>query len=119
PAAVPLAALDPTAECLVEEWGGVLSWEWRPRGLPAALLAQGLLLCPRQGGERLASAVGRKPVKNFLQEAGIAPPLRERWPLLCDAGGRLLALPGVAVDADLAAGPGWWPCWRPLPASSG
>lgn len=119
PAAVSLAALDPTAECLVEEWGGVLSWEWRSHGLPAALLEQGLLLCPRQGGERLASAVGRKPVKNFLQEAGIAPPLRERWPLLCDAGGRLLALPGVAVDADLAAGPGWWPCWRPLPASSG
>ncbi|WP_235087794.1 tRNA lysidine(34) synthetase TilS [Chromobacterium sp. Beijing] len=100
----------------MQEWGGTLSWEWRPRGLPAEALARGLSLRPREGGERLAAGVGRKPVKNFLQESGIAPPLRERWPLLCDADGRVLALPGVTVDAELACGPGWWPLWRPLSA---
>ncbi|AXT47226.1 tRNA lysidine(34) synthetase TilS [Chromobacterium rhizoryzae] len=117
PGAVALGPVDPATERVSAEWGGALSWDWRPRGLSADTLARGLILRPREGGERLASGVGRKPVKSFLQEAGIAPPLRERWPLLCDADGRVLALPGVAVDSEQASEPGWWPQWRPLPTA--
>ncbi|QEL55914.1 tRNA lysidine(34) synthetase TilS [Chromobacterium paludis] len=99
----------------VAEWGGWLEWERRPRGLADAVLAAGLTLLPRQGGEKLPAAAGRREVKDLLREAGLPPPLRQRWPLLYGADGQLLAVPGIAVSHTASAEPGWWPLWRPLP----
>ncbi|WP_261173768.1 tRNA lysidine(34) synthetase TilS [Chromobacterium amazonense] len=98
------------------EWGGRLEWAWRAQGLPDAALAAGLALKPRCGGEKLPLAVGRREVKDLLREAGLPPPLRQRWPLLYAADGQLLALPGIAVAGNAATGPGWWPLWRLSPA---
>ncbi|AXE28602.1 tRNA lysidine(34) synthetase TilS [Chromobacterium phragmitis] len=112
PAATPLLWRDGNAQ-LMSEWGGELAWEWRESGLPDALLASGATLAPRQGGEKLSARAGRREVKDLLREAGVPPLLRKRWPLLCAADGELLAVPGVAVAFRHAAGPGWWPLWRP------
>ncbi|TCP12430.1 tRNA(Ile)-lysidine synthase [Crenobacter luteus] len=102
----------PGAELVLPAWCGALSWQRRPGGLPL-LEGQPLLLCRRRGGERLRQAVGAKPVKTLLQEAGVPPAWRESWPLIHDAAGRLLALPSVAVDSESArAEEGWWPVWR-------
>jgi len=91
-------------------WGGQLCFEQRG-GLSAALLNTGLFLRPRQGGEVLLQKMGRKTVKKLLQEAGIPPLLRERWPLLCNQAGRVLALPGIAVASDCYDDQGYWPVW--------
>jgi len=96
------------------DWQGVLVFEPRKGGLRAELIEQGLWLRPRQGGEKLALKVGRKPVKTLLQEAGVPPFLRERWPLLVDAAGECVALPGVAVACTAQGDDGWWPRWTPM-----
>ena len=119
PSSMTLGSLDPQEMRVVAEWGGVLSWSWRPRGLPVTMLAEGMSLRPRVGGEALSTGMGRTAVKHFFQGGGVAPPLRERWPLLYSLDGRLLALPGVAVDEKVAWGPGWWPQWRPLRVQGG
>lgn len=76
-----------------------------------------LSLRVRTGGECLRPRPGsrRRSLRNLLQEAGLAPWLRARWPLLY-VGDRLAAVPGIGVDADFQASPGrpgWMPCWRP------
>lgn len=93
-------------------WGGCLCWV-PCGGLTLQSLAGDLQLRPRQGGEVLQQAIGRKPVKKLLQEAGIPPLLRRQWPLLYAADGRLLALPGVAVASDCFSPEGYWPDWQP------
>jgi len=93
-------------------WSGSLHWVQRG-GLTLQSLAGDLQLRPRLGGEVLQQAVGRKPVKKLLQEAGIPPLLRRQWPLLYAADGRLLALPGVAVASDCYSPEGYWPEWQP------
>lgn len=80
-------------------------------GLPAAL--DGLCVRFRQGGERFRPA-GRghsQQLKKLLQEAGLPPWERDRLPLIywCE---RLVAVPGVGVDAALAGGSGWIPQWQ-------
>ncbi|RXZ42815.1 tRNA lysidine(34) synthetase TilS [Crenobacter cavernae] len=107
-------SFDPASRADLPQWGGALSWRADPKGL-ALRLGQPLVLKPRQGGERLAQAAGRKPVKTLLQEAGIPPALRTRWPLLFDQSHELLALPSVAVAYDAKSGGGerWWPLWQP------
>ena len=93
--------------------GGRLTSEHRRHGLNPALLAAGITLRVRQGGERLLLEVGSKPVKTLLQEAGIPPRLRARWPLLYLADGRLAAVPSVAVALDCRAEQGCWLVWEP------
>ncbi|MDN0082036.1 tRNA lysidine(34) synthetase TilS [Crenobacter sp. SG2305] len=102
-----------TTPVALPDWQGVLAFEPRKGGLRSELIEQGLWLQPRQGGERLALKVGRKPVKTLLQEAGVPPFLRERWPLLVDAGGECVALPGVEVANTAQSDDGWWPLWTP------
>ncbi len=74
----------------------------------------------RQGSERFRP-VGRlhsQELKKLLQEAGIPPWRRERLPLLYQEK-RLLAVVGLGVAADIAAGSdevGWQPALEPLPA---
>lgn len=97
--------------CRLSDWGGSLRWV-RRGGLTLQSLVGDLQLRPRLGGEVLQQAVGRKPVKKLLQEAGIPPLLRRQWPLLYAADGRLLALPGVAVASDCFSRDGYWPEWQ-------
>lgn len=57
---------------------------------------------PREGGERI-KLTGRpaKTLKSLWQESGLAPWLRDRWPLLY-CGDQLAWAPGVGYAADLA-----------------
>ena len=61
--------------------------------------ATGLRVCRRRGGEkmRVHTGQGRRRLKSLLQEAGIAPEARDRYPLIWHAD-ELIAVPGVAVD---------------------
>jgi tRNA(Ile)-lysidine synthase len=59
----------------------------------------------RRGGEALATAVGRKPLKNLLQEIDLAPWLRARVPLLY-AGARLVAVADFWRDPAVAPASG-------------
>jgi len=103
----------------VELPGGVLAF--RPalgEGLAGAKLQQRrVTLRSRVGGERIRLAVNRptRAVKQLLQEARLAPWLRQSLPLVwCDD--ELAAIPGVgvALDFQAAAGePGWTLDWRP------
>lgn len=97
---------------------GELSWVWQAGGLPASPGAVWQLRT-RLGGEALRQNVGRKSLKKLFQEAGVPAILREDWPVLCDAEGALLAVPGVAVAVDHAAEAGWWPQWQPLSVPRG
>lgn len=91
---VPLAPLGPAAEgagriALGRPWTGAAGRiDFAPAegvaGLPEPWLRDGLTLRFRRGGERL-KPVGRKhsrPLKKWLQEAGVVPWMRERIPLL-------------------------------------
>lgn len=95
-------------------WSGSLSFVSERRGVDPALLLAGFELRPRVGGERLMLEVGAKPVKTLLQEAGVPPRLRKRWPLLYLLDGRLAAVPSVAVALDCRCEQGCWPMWSPL-----
>ena len=61
--------------------------------------AAALRVCKRRGGEkiRVHAGQGRRRLKSLLQEAGIAPESRDRFPLIWHAD-ELIAVPGVAVD---------------------
>jgi len=93
-------------------WGGRLCFAARSPGLSPDLLASGFELRPREGGERLVLEVGRKQVKTLLQEAGIPPRLRQKWPLLYLSDGRLAAVPSVAVALGCRSEAGFWPQWQ-------
>jgi tRNA(Ile)-lysidine synthase len=105
---------DPAQVLRLPDWRGELRWRPDPKGLGAVWLGRPLELRPRQGGEGLRQRIGTKPVKNLMQEAGLPPRWRARWPLIFD-GGHLLAVAGlaVAVDAQAVDGQGWWPEWLP------
>ncbi|MNC88783.1 tRNA(Ile)-lysidine synthetase [compost metagenome] len=71
----------------------------------------------RQGGERLQPDCRRprRSLKNLLQEAGVAPWLRERLPLIYH-GEELVWVPGVGIDCayqarreEAAFRPAWLP----------
>ncbi|MGL6071535.1 tRNA lysidine(34) synthetase TilS [Craterilacuibacter sp.] len=107
-----LGVLLPGVDSLQEGWAGRLTARMADKGLPAAWLEGGLRLLPRKGGECLVQAVGRKPVKTLLQEAGLPPALRMQWPLLY-RGNELVAVPGVAIASDCLETGGWLPEWAP------
>lgn len=72
---------------------------------------------PRQGGERFQRAPGTPPrsLKLQFQAAGV-PAWQRLGPLLFDAQGRLLFVPGLGVDARSTATPGQMQCslqWLP------
>jgi tRNA(Ile)-lysidine synthase len=85
-------------------------------GLPAGLLAQGVTVRFRQGGERIRPGPkGReRDLKNLLQESGVAPWMRGHIPLLY-SGDDLLAVADLWVNADFAVSagqPGYAIIWR-------
>lgn len=83
---------------------------------PAWLAADGVELRLRQGGERFRTQANRprRSLRHVLQAAAIPPWERLRLPL-CWAGGRLVWIGGLGVDADCACRPdelGWLPVWQ-------
>lgn len=88
-------------------WGGVLVVKAvREGGVALARLAA-LRLLPRQGAERFQLAPGRPPrslKKQFQSQA--VPEWSRQGPLLHDADGRLLFVPGLGIDARALAAPG-------------
>jgi tRNA(Ile)-lysidine synthase len=70
-------------------------------------LREGLYVDQRRPGERcrLASGVSRR-LKDLLRESGMLPWWRERWPVLRDCCGEVLAVPGVCVAHRVLPAPG-------------
>ena len=65
----------------------------------------------RQGGERMClPGRGRKELKALFQEAGIPPWQRERWPLIY-GDEKLILVPGLWVDAEVAGKTGEERVW--------
>ena len=102
------------------ELGGSLHFaRRRGAGLSAArVLARGLTVRLRQGGERLRlRAQGpTRSLKNLLQESRMPPWERDRLPLIYCAD-TLVAVPGLGVASDWQAGSdetGWMLAWRRL-----
>lgn len=102
-------------EIVAPFWPGKLRFVQRAGGIKESLLQPAFSLFPRRGGERLLTSVGHKSVKTLFQEHGVPPILRRQWPLLMTHGGRLIAVPGIAVAEDCQAKQhrGWWPEWCP------
>jgi tRNA(Ile)-lysidine synthase len=103
----------PLVQSDLPRWGGVLSFVESAKGISSDWLEAGFEVRPRVGGERLQLEIGNKPVKTLLQEAGIPPAIRKRWPLLYLPDGRLAAVPSVAVALDCRGVNGHWPMWQP------
>jgi tRNA(Ile)-lysidine synthase len=105
----PSAALDLSrpGRYTVAPWPGVLHVApTAADGLPAAVLTH----CeprPRQGGEQFQSSAGGSPrsLKKQFQALGV-PAWARDGPLLYDAQGRLLFVPGLGLDARALALPG-------------
>ena len=102
------------------ELGGALELErGTGRGIGAARLrGTAVTVRLRQGGERLRPDCRRprRSLKNLLQEAGVAPWLRERLPLIYH-GEKLVWVPGVGVDCAYQAQRGeaaFRPTWLPI-----
>jgi tRNA(Ile)-lysidine synthase len=90
----------------------------RGSGISAARLRAGAVtIRRRRGGERIriAPTGATRTLKNLLQEAGVAPWMRSRMPLVY-CGERFAWAPFVGVAADFRAAAGeraWQFCWRP------
>ncbi len=117
-----LYAMAPLPQPLSEPlaWGGGGELEL-PDGLGWLSLAGAPLdgpleIRPRRGGEHMHPA-GRersRDLKRLMQEAGVPPWLRERWPLIYREG-KLVAVPGLWIDHRYAVQGGGLPLiprWR-------
>lgn len=106
----------------VETPFGRLEWLWQRGGLSAACTQETMWLRTRVGGEVLPQKVGRVALKKLFQAHAVPALLREAWPLLHNAAGELVAVPGLGVSrACEADGDGWWSLWLPaaLPRQGG
>ncbi len=90
-----------------------VSWEETSDGdcvdegvFPVAALEFPLLVRGREPGDRIRLSGGSRKVKKILLEARIPEGRRAQTPVLVDAGGRLLWVPGVARAADIGDGEG-------------
>ncbi len=93
-------------ELALPELGGKLTMVKR-RGSAISLTklkAKPVTIRARRGGERLQPdrRRPRRSLKNLLQEAGVAPWLRDRLPLLF-CGGKLVWAPGIGIDCEFQA----------------
>jgi tRNA(Ile)-lysidine synthase len=86
------------------------------RGLSEAIVARGLHVRMRNGGEEIkpAGQGHTKKLKKLLQEEGIVPWMRERLPLIY-AGDALVAVADLWIAAEAASGPGTAVCWDERP----
>lgn len=72
-------------------------------GLHRTVVAQGLVVDHRRPGERCRPAGRpRRSLKKLMQEAGIPPWQRDRWPVLRGQG-EIVAVPGICVCAGFRA----------------
>ncbi len=100
-------------------WGGVLNVQRvKEGGVPLAWLAH-LSLQARVGAERFQAGLGRPPrsLKKQYQAAGV-PAWQREGPLVC-AGGQLVFVPGLGLDARVIGLPGQPQVtmdWLPLPS---
>jgi tRNA(Ile)-lysidine synthase len=87
-----------------------------PRGLSGAVLAGGLAIRMRKGGEEIKplGQTHTKKLKKLLQEKGIVPWMRERLPLIY-SGEELVAVADLWVAAEAASEPGTAVCWDDRP----
>lgn len=74
--------------------------------LPAEAIRTPLVLRGWQPGDRIRLAYGTKKLKKLFAERRLARAERFRVPVLADAAGRVLWIPGVAVSEDARAGAG-------------
>ncbi len=118
----------PPATCLslrgggtvaVPGWGGALTVERvQEGGVPWGRLRR-IELRVRQGGEQFQAGAARPPraLKKQFQAAAV-PAWHREGPLVYDAAGHLLFVPGLGMDARAWAEPGrpqWCLRWEPLP----
>jgi tRNA(Ile)-lysidine synthetase-like protein len=77
-----------------------------PRAEPFALAGLQFPLCVRgrRPGDRIRLPYGSKKLKKLLGEARIPLSERDRLPVLSEAGGRVLWLPGLARAAGTEGG---------------
>jgi tRNA(Ile)-lysidine synthase len=82
-------------------------------GVPESWVEAGLTLRFRAGGERFQplGKTHRRPLRNWLQEAGIVPWMRGRIPLLY-RDDRLVAVGDFWLAAAVAGAAPGEPCWR-------
>ena len=87
-----------------------------PRGLSGTIVARGLCVRTRLGGEEIKPTGQRytKKLKKLLQEEGVVPWMRERLPLVY-AGEELVAIADLWIAADAASEPGTAVCWEDRP----
>jgi tRNA(Ile)-lysidine synthase len=87
-----------------------------PRGLSGSVLAGGLAIRMRKGGEEIKplGQTHTKKLKKLLQEKGIVPWMRERLPLIY-SGEELVAVADLWVAAEAASEPGTAVCWDDRP----
>ena len=103
----------------VPGWGGVLHVERvHEGGVPWGRLRR-IELRVRQGGEQF-QAGARRPLRALKKQfqAAAVPAWHREGPLVYDAGGQLLFVPGLGMDARAWAEPGrpqWRLRWEPLP----
>jgi len=93
----------------VLELGGVLKFKAEEgRGLSVRMLRTAEVSVQlREGGERLRPETKRprRALKKLLQERGIPPWHRARWPVIY-CGDNVVSVPGIGDDCDWRAGPG-------------
>lgn len=102
----------------VPGWGGALRVERVREGGVAWERLRRVELRGRQGGEQFQSGHGRPPraLKKQFQAAAV-PAWQREGPLVYDATGHLLFVPGLGMDARAWAKPGrpqWRLLWEPL-----
>jgi len=68
---------------------------WLPLSIPTPLMVR-----PRQSGDRIVplGLDGSKAITDLMTELKLPPPARAGWPLLVDAGGRILWLVGYRAS---------------------
>ena len=86
------------------------------RGISDAIVARGLRIRMRQGGEeiKLSGQTHTKKLKKLLQEKGVVPWMRDRLPLIY-AGDQLVAVADVWIAAGAAGEPGSAVYWEDRP----
>lgn len=101
-------------------WGGTLWVRTAPagsRGWAGSASSAVLNVRPRRGDDRFQMAPGAavRGLKKQFQARGI-PAWARRAPVVCDAQGQLLFVPGLGMDARAAVGDGGWVFeWRADP----
>lgn len=85
-------------------------------GLAENIIAAGLEVCFRQGGEeiKIAKQSHTKKLKKLLQEEGVVPWMRERLPLLY-SDGELVAVADLWIASAAASEPGTAVHWKNRP----